>query len=381
MPTFGPRRAATVQALAVLATATAAGVAGAGGKSCVGDRCSDTESWCPASHCGAFKLSVPASGAWQSSDGVRACKHIRGASAKRLSRESDTSIHDVYCISLDTRLRGFQCFDDPQQWLAEMLDYLAIEPSGADADAGTRPPLVLNETTCNRLNFGVPYSGTLFVAGQCCTGGAVPCKARGCEAPFVPLGPRVTSSVVSVVLVVIAVMHALTSLQCIVFSDRLIDGFRSVAQMGGEDRASFKNIVAMLGAAHGGFAAVLIFGALQDWVDGKSQVALAALAWYAVLGPIAEAMQHTPGESRFLIGCLSASQAQCGGRVPKVNYLLLCIPLLVAIGVEAFGVHFMIGAGMVVTGLITSLVIMHVGSERGGDTAGERGAAGSEAMH
>lgn len=104
------------------------------------------------------------------------------------------------------------------------------------------------------------------------------------------------------------------------------------------DKKAFKNIITMLGAAHGGFAAVLVFGALQDWYYGKCQIALAALAWYGVLGPIAEAMQHGSKPyalSHYLNVCISVSKGECGGKPPKLNYMMLCVGMLVAIGVCA----------------------------------------------
>lgn len=315
--------------LALLALAAAARAAGAGAKACVGDRCNDVSKWCPARSCGAFLIEGVSAddGGWRKSAGARACASIENAIPRRL----DAAGGDVYCVSEDASVRGFQCFNG-ETWLSAMLDFLQLAPPEALSLAP------LDKASCERLELDSAYAGTLFVGGRCCTGGAVPCASAACKAGFAPLGPAVTSSFVSVVLVIIAIVHLMTALQCLCFSDRLVDSDRGTKKMDGDDRLNFKNIIASLGAAHGGFAGVLIFGALQDWPYGKSQIALAALAWYAVLGPVAEAMQSKPGQSsstRYLAACVSASQAECGGQVPKINYLVLCIPLLIAIGVRA----------------------------------------------
>lgn len=269
----------------------------------------------------------PDDSGWHSSKDAAACKSIHFAFAKKIGVEDAA----IYCVSEDTTLGGFQCFKG-DGWLSSMLDYL-----GHDAYSGNEA-IELNQTSCNSLELDSEDAGTLYVGGQCCTGGAVPCNHPLCRHGFRPLGPAVTSSVVSVVLVIIALVHCFTSLQCIVFADRLIENARSAKDMGADDKAAFKNIITMLGAAHGGFAGILVFGALQDWFSGKSQVAMAALAWYGVLGPVAEAMQYKRehGSSvQYVNACVSAAQAECGGQVPKVNYHLLCIPLLIAIGVRA----------------------------------------------
>lgn len=318
------------RAVAVLATAASAVAIGT--HSCaVGDYCNDVSAWCPARNCGAFLLDTTGSEANpEKSAEAQACKRILNAKPRHVQTGSDT----LYCVSEDTTVRGFQCFGG-DDWLTQMLGFLEIRPEDVD---GSEAETTLTRESCESLELDSPDGGTLFLSGRCCTGSAVPCHSVACVGGFIPLGPEFTSSVVSIMLGICAIVHMMSALMCIVFSDRLIHTIESVATMSPEDLSAFKNIITMLGAAHGGFAAILIFGAVQDWMYGKSQIALAALVWYAMLGPVAEAMQHdsaSEGNRHYLGACLSASQGECGGKVPRINYLVLCIGLILAIGVRA----------------------------------------------
>ncbi|KAJ1630525.1 hypothetical protein T492DRAFT_1002419 [Pavlovales sp. CCMP2436] len=355
-PMPGPRRRLLLTVIAGASTASAVGAHSCG----VGDWCSDVSSWCPARNCGAFLLDGVdgMTAGWAKSADAQTCKGIRHANP----RQMDGGGSQVYCVSLDVSMCGFQCFGG-ESWLANMLAFLQLVPESVDDEY-----INLNRTNCESLALDSPYSGTVYLSGKCCTGGAVPCSTGGActRGGFRPLGPSVLSSPVSIILIVCAIIHIISALQCIAFADRLINGIRSVKTMGSEDKNTFKTMISTLGAAHGGFAAILCFGALQDWLYGKSQITLAAITWYGFLGPVAEAMQRSDRQGGSLDGgmylsmWISASKAECGGEVPKLNYVLLCVLLLVSIGVEGLGFYFFTACGMVAAGLVTSLIVSRV---------------------
>jgi len=265
---------------------------------------------------------------------------------------------EAYCVSLDTSTLGFRCFQS-SNWVSDIASFLSLSVSGDLA-----PGLHLNRTTCENLDIGESSAGIAFMNGKCCVGQAVPCQDwMKCADGFTPLGPSVMHSILSIMMFFCAFIHLMSCVMCMVFADRLMSNMEDVQDMSEGDRISFKNIINMLGAAHGAFTAVLVFGALQDWLYGKSQIALAAVSWYAIFGPCAEAMQHGKrpyGIAHYLSECLSASQGACGGNPPKLTYSLLCILLVACIAVETYGVKLWIAGGMTVVGFIASMVISQV---------------------
>jgi hypothetical protein len=322
--------ASSLRAVAVIASAASAFASGS--HSCaVGDYCNDVSAWCPARNCGAFILDTSGSEhSPEHSAEAKACEHIRDAKARHVQSGSST----LYCVSEDTTVIGFQCFGG-DDWLTQVLGFLQVRPEDFD---GAEAETTLTRQSCESLELDSPHGGTLFLSGRCCTGGAVPCHSVACSGGFVARGPGFTSSVVSIMLAICAIVHLMSALMCLAFADRILHGIESVATMKPEDLRSFKYIIMMLGAAHGGFASILVFGALQDWMYGKSQIALAALVWYGLLGPVAEAMQHSTGSNgsrQYLSACVSTSQGECGGGVPRINYVVLCLGLVLAIGVRA----------------------------------------------
>jgi len=350
-----------------LVASTALGVAGLGAKSCEGDYCRDT-AWCNGERCGAYNLHV--SSADHDSKEVAACKSFKNAALKKVDKGSD----DEYCISHDTSKRGFKCFDDHRGgWVGAIYDFLGGNRENMGDDS-----LSLNSTNCEELDVGEVPGGLKYLAGRCCAGEAVPCNSESCMKAFEPKGWSFTSSPVSIMLVICAIVHLLSAGNCLIFADRVIANVPSAEDLASHDKKAFKNIVAMLGAAHGGFAAVLIFGALQDWYYGKCQISLAALGWYGILGPIAEAMQHGSKPytlTHYLNVCISVSKGQCGGNPPKINYMMLCIGMLVAVGVEVMKSQpliFIVAASMITLGFVTSVVVSQfVPTEKLPDTMSE----------
>lgn len=71
---------------------------------------------------------------------------------------------------------------------------------------------------------------------------------------------------------------------------------------------------------------------------GKIQIALVSLVWYAILGPLAEARQHGVkpwSQSHYINEFIGVASGECLSKPPKVNYIVLCICMLIAIGVRA----------------------------------------------
>ena len=68
------------------------------------------------------------------------------------------------------------------------------------------------------------------------------------------------------------------------------------------------------------------------------QIALVSLVWYAVLGPLAEAMQHGTkpwSQSHYINEFIGVASGECLSKPPKINYIVLCICMTIAIGVRA----------------------------------------------
>lgn len=296
-------------------------------KTCIGegDVCADP-SWCPARNCGAWNLRVDMGAA---GDAVSACKSIRGAFLKKVNHASK----EAYCVSGDTSVHGFRCFSG-DAWVAELSEYVKSSDSFRES---LDESLTLNATHCEKLQIEGVQGGTVFMAGRCCAGWAVPCHQLGCMSAFEPEGPGIFNSAVSIMLVICAIVHALSSVMCVAFPTKLLESYPSTEDMTPTDRELFKNVIGMLGAAHGGFAGVLLFGAFQDWLYGKVQIALVSLFWYAILGPVAEAMQHGTkplSQSHYINEFIAVAQGECVGKPPKINYVVMCVCVLVAIGVS-----------------------------------------------
>jgi hypothetical protein len=302
-------------------------------KSCIGegDVCADP-SWCPARNCGAWNLKQDMG---STGDAVTACKSISGAFLKKV----DHATKEAYCVSGDTSVHGFRCFSG-DAWVSELSEYILAGGDAGGGDAARESldeSLTLNASECEQLQVEGAQGGTVFMAGRCCAGWAVPCHHPGCTSAFEPEGPGIFNSAVSIMLVICAIVHALSSVMCIAFPAKLLESYPSTEEMTPIDRDSFKNVIGMLGAAHGGFAGVLLFGAFQDWLYGKVQVALVSLFWYAIVGPVAEAMQHGTkplSQSHYINEFIAVAQGECVGKPPKINYVVMCVCVLVAIGVS-----------------------------------------------
>jgi hypothetical protein len=289
------------------------------------DMCVDF-SWCPARNCGSWRLHKDMG---SKGGAIGECKSIKDAVIRKLDRGSN----EAFCISGDTSVHGFRCFDG-DAWVSELAHYLEASLAARE---GLDESLTLNKDNCEDLQVEGAEGGTLFMAGRCCAGWAVPCRKPTCMSAFEPAGPFLFSSAISIMLCICAVVHGLSSAMCIAFSERLLKSYPSTEDMSSTDKAAFKNVIAMLGAAHGGFAGVLVFGALQDWLYGKVQVALVALFWYAIIGPVAEAMQHGTkpwSQSHYINEFIAVAQGECVGKPPKIYYVVLCICMLIAIGVR-----------------------------------------------
>eukprot|EP00306_Pavlova_sp_CCMP459_P003337 CAMPEP_0185180036 /NCGR_PEP_ID=MMETSP1139-20130426/32311_1 /TAXON_ID=298111 /ORGANISM="Pavlova sp., Strain CCMP459" /LENGTH=380 /DNA_ID=CAMNT_0027745871 /DNA_START=1 /DNA_END=1143 /DNA_ORIENTATION=+ len=347
---------------------------------CDGEQCEHMSNWCPARNCGAYKLDgVEISGASKSEWGG-VCRRIKDSQLRSVEPGSN----QAYCVSDDISSLGFRCFKG-NTWKSDIASFLSYDTDEFDDTAHD-----LNKTSCENLDVSESESGVIFMSGHCCAGSAVPCQetnAATCHNGFKPLGPDFTNSLISIVLCICAIVHIFSSGMCIVYADRLIDNMDGTEDMSAFDRASFKNVIGSLGAAHGGFAALLIFGAFQDWLYGKRQIGIAAMAWYGILGPMAEAMQHDRknGCSHYLTVLISASQGECGSGPPKINYLILALLLLLAVGFETDGHELVVGASMIVAGFIASLVITHFVAEpevkeTDNDTDAERSSGGGKRM-
>ncbi|KAJ1619701.1 hypothetical protein T492DRAFT_1083503 [Pavlovales sp. CCMP2436] len=317
-------------------------------RSCVGDAdmCADT-SWCQGRNCGSWRLNQDAG---EKGGAVATCKQIKASLVKKLQKGSN----EGYCVSADTSLHGFRCFGG-DAWVDDLAKYVEA-PSEVREDL--EPSLALNRSNCDDLYLEGVQGGTTFMAGLCCAGWAVPCHKSSCTMAWEPVGPGIFNSAISIMLVISAAIHALSSMMCLFFPSRLEEAYRSTEDMTDSDKAAFTHAIQMLGAAHGAFAGVLIFGAVQDWLYGKIQIALVAMLWYAILGPVAEAMQHGTKpwtQSHYLNEFIAVAQGECVGKPPKLNYIVLSISMLIAIGVETVGEVFWLAAAMMAVGVLLSV--------------------------
>ncbi|KAG8459657.1 hypothetical protein KFE25_001013 [Diacronema lutheri] len=317
---------------------------------CTGEMCADT-TWCGwAKFCGAWRL-----GENIGSDGpeAQACRSIPTSSVKKL----DGAGNEAFCVSLDTRRSGFSCFGG-NSWVHSIAEHLVPTFEMRDAADGGRLPL--NRTNCEDLQLDGAGGGTVYMAGLCCAGWRVPCFDKpGCVEEFVPYGPGILKSSISIMLLICAAVHITSAAICILFAGRLMDSYDSTEEMGPTDKDAAKNVVAMLGAAHGGFSAILVFGALQDWLSGKVQIALVSLVWYAVLGPLAEAMQHGTkpwSQSHYINEFIGVASGECLSKPPKINYIVLCICMTIAIGMETIDRVFIVALCMVAVGIALSIL-------------------------
>lgn len=293
--------------------------------SCVGEPelCQDT-SWCDsARNCGAWRLRE------ERGEAVDACRSIKSSSLQKLYRPQS---EEEVCTSQDTTVHGFRCFNG-DGWVRSIADFLVPDAAHEELDES----LTLDKTRCEDLTVDGAQGGLLFMAGHCCAGWAVPCTKPDCVTGYEPNSPGILKSSVSIWLFICAAVHAISAAICIVFASRLLESYPSTEGMSDTDKEAGSHVIMLLGAAHGGFAAVLVFGALQDWMYGKFQVALVALLWYAVLGPLAEARQHGMkpwSQSHYMAEFIGLASGECLSKPPKINYILLCICMLIAIGVR-----------------------------------------------
>jgi hypothetical protein len=81
---------------------------------------------------------------------------------------------------------------------------MPLSPLPARHDAGL---------TLEQLQVEGAQGGTVFMAGRCCAGWAVPCHHAGCTSAFEPEGPGIFNSAVSIMLVICAIVHTLSAVE------------------------------------------------------------------------------------------------------------------------------------------------------------------------
>lgn len=225
-------------------------------RSCMGEpeACLD-QGWCgSARDCGAWRLREDVG---SRGPAIAACQAIKSSAVEKLREGSN----EAYCASKDTGLHGFRCFGG-DNWVGSMASFLEAPRSVRET---LDESLTLDKAGCEQLHLDGTWGGHVYMAGLCCAGWAVPCTSFDCADAFRLDTPGILRSSISIMLLIAAAVHTVSSLVCVLFGRRLLESYPSTEGMAASDKRAGQHVISMLGAAHGGFAAVLVFGALQDW--------------------------------------------------------------------------------------------------------------------